>query len=508
MTPPKMRPALAVTAIASLLFATIALPAPVAAEEPEPPADPGVVAAEQAAEEGQAVEVDEWTDEHSITHANPDGTFTLETGYEAARVKREGEWIPVDTAIEAAPDGRLRPAAAALAMDFSAGNDSHLATVTVDEHSLALHVPFTLTTPVITDDVITYPEVLPGVDLVVSVKPEEFSEVLVVKTPEAAANPVLQSFDLRIETTNVDFTVNADGSSQATAADGETVFQSPPPYMWDSTTAETGDVPSATNVGENATPIALEAAPQPRARITSTSATSTSTTVTLAPDAAALSGEDVQYPVYIDPLISVPKKVYVVARQGLPSYAENGDDLRVGYCTWTGCSPHYRARSYIAFDVWELMKKPDGTIPAVVNAKVTLKQTHAASSYDTAVRLARTTGPVDGTILWPGPLGSALVTKNTKAGDTVVNFTGADLTAYVNNLVYHQNGRLGFTLHAVNESDPYSWKKFRNDPELTLTYGFPPKTPTGLSIRSTTTICNGTTFVPTTTVTFGAHAVN
>lgn len=204
MTPPRMRPALAVTAIASLLFATIALPAPVAAEEPEPPADPGVVAAEQAAEEGQAVEVDEWTDEHSITHANPDGTFTLETGYEAARVKREGEWILVDTAIEAAPDGRLRPAAAALDMDFSAGNDSHLATVTVDEHSLALHVPFTLTTPVITDDVITYPEVLPGVDLVVSVKPEEFSEVLVVKTAEAAANPVLQTFDLRVETTAVD----------------------------------------------------------------------------------------------------------------------------------------------------------------------------------------------------------------------------------------------------------------------------------------------------------------
>jgi len=54
---------------------------------------------------------------------NPDGTVRWEATSEAHRAEVAGEWLPIDTSIDAVPtdDGELAPRAAALPMAFSNG---------------------------------------------------------------------------------------------------------------------------------------------------------------------------------------------------------------------------------------------------------------------------------------------------------------------------------------------------------------------------------------------------
>lgn len=488
------RPA-ACLATAIVLLTSVVL-APAAADE----ADPAVSALERAQRSGQAVEVQQWTDEYSLTHANPDGSFTLETSREPQRIERNDQWIPIDTTVALDPDGQLRPRATLVEMTFTSGGDTELATASHQGRSLTLHAPFPLTEPVIDDNTITYPDVLPDVDLVVTVHPDAFSEVLVVHTPRAAQHPDLQQLDFAIETDALELQISADGSSQALDPHGEPVFYSEAPIMWDSTPGPGGEIPSATASGENSAPIEV---------LTDEAfglQTTHLTPVVLIPDPDLLSAPDTTFPIYIDPSISAARRNFVVTREGASSYANNTDVLRVGYCNWAECNTPYRARSYVDFNISALQKR-NGQIATVYGANLQLTQLHAASGAATPVMLARTTGPISTSTQWPGPFGSALETKSTTSGQTSLFFDGSDLTAYLNSAVYHQYETIGFNLRAPNESDRYQWKKFANNPVLTIRYGYPTSIPDALSINNATT-CNAITYAPSTTPTLRARAYN
>ncbi|AQP50861.1 hypothetical protein [Tessaracoccus flavescens] len=450
---------------------------PVPATTDAPPAE-ALEASEEAAATGQPVEIVEWADEYTRTVANPDGTFTLETTREANRIKEGEQWVPIDTTISSDSDGRLRPEATVLDVSFSAGGDRALATTTADGHDLSLETPFELTTPSIHENVITYPDVMPDVDLVVSVEAESYSHVLVVKNREAAQNPELTSLDFTVHT-DLDCQLSEDGSAVATDAEGEEIFAASPPVMWDSTSSpQSGDTPTATTAGDNLTAVTIEAAEAPQAR---SSTTTLPDGFTLTPPTEALVGPDVEYPVYIDPTWYSTSNYFTVVRSGTTSYA-TGDDLRVGYCNWTGCSPAYLARSYFRFDVSVFNTVAGGTRAKVTKAVVTLTQTHAASAGATPVILTRTTGSFGPWTAYPGPLGSNLSTASTSAtGPYEINL---DATAYVDSTVYQQLDFVGFGLRASNEADPYQWKKFANNPKLTVTYAYPPAVPAAATVST------------------------
>ncbi|MFT3887746.1 MAG: DNRLRE domain-containing protein [Arachnia sp.] len=469
--------------------------------------DPIEAAIAEAVATNSAVEIAELTDEHSISVANPDGTVTLTVDREAVRVRDGGGFVDVDTTL-VPKDGRLAPVAAAVDMDFSSGGDTALATVSSGSGELVLHAPFVLPAPSVDGDQLTYGDVLPGVDLVVSAHAEMFSEVLVVKDRTAALNSELDALDFRIETSGLSYSLAEDGSGQAVTSSGETVFRSTAPLIWDATPGSSG-VPSTESPGESAALIETLASEGPAARGGGHAAGAQSVTLQLLPDAADLRGQDVVYPVYIDPSLGKAKNSFLVVRDTQSNYANTSDVLRVGYCNWTGCSPAYKARSYFDFDISQLKPRPDGSKATIKKASVTVEQTHAAGNAATAVILGKNTGSFSASADWPGPKGAEVDRASTSSGKVSVTFDDTDVAAYVQDLVDDKASKAGFHLRAATETDPYAWKKFENDPTLSITYGFPPGTPTAVGLASTSKlVCNGVVYASSGTPKLEAKALD
>jgi hypothetical protein len=199
----------------------------------EPVAWDEAAARAQAQALGRAVEVASLTTTRERLLANPDGTWTYEQHTQAVRARRaDGSWAPVDTRLRRL-DGRVRPAASAVGMWFSAGGTGPVARIARASRSLSMTLPWRLPAPVLSGPRATYREVLPGVDLVVVAEPASFSEVLVVKTREAAANPALATLRLQVKAPGLSLRA-AGGGFVAEDAAGAVVFASPAPSMWDS----------------------------------------------------------------------------------------------------------------------------------------------------------------------------------------------------------------------------------------------------------------------------------
>ncbi|MFI9331279.1 LamG-like jellyroll fold domain-containing protein [Kitasatospora sp. NPDC052868] len=296
-------------------------------------AGPLQTARSAAATSGKAVAVDALTTETSQTVANPDGTFSVTTHVQPARVRRNGVWTAIDASLAANPDGTLSPKATAAALTLSGGGGGPLATLTDRAgHRLSLTFPVALPAPMVSGDSAQYNGVLPGVDLKVSATEQGgLREVLIVHDAKAAANPALR--ELRLATgTSEGLAVKADetGALTVTAADGSTAFTAPRPLMWDSATAAAPAataapaVPAAPNARAKDLRGAAPAGSAPDTAGTAPAAAQPSSdrqpgsgaqvkpiavrpepgSLTLTPDAGLLTGQDTVWPLYIDPTVS------------------------------------------------------------------------------------------------------------------------------------------------------------------------------------------------------------
>ncbi|WP_436775185.1 FG-GAP-like repeat-containing protein [Yinghuangia sp. YIM S09857] len=164
-------------------------------------------------------------------------------------------------------DGSVRPKATRANLRLSGGGDSMpLATLSKDGREIALTWSGGLPQPVLQGDTATYPEVLPGVDLKVIADVDSFSHVLVVKNAEAAKNPALAKLTFGLTGKGVEVKSSPDGTLTAVNPAGQTVFEAPPPKMWDSTgTGLAGAVqesaPIPTSTGQSA--VAADSDPEP-----------------------------------------------------------------------------------------------------------------------------------------------------------------------------------------------------------------------------------------------------
>lgn len=233
-------------ALAGILALGAIAPAAAQVADPSPEATASsaeAVASSEAVRSGEAVVVDGLTTQTEIVRALPDGTFELTVDTVPQRVEVDGQWLDVNLSLVRVEDGMLQPAVSAVPVRFGVGGSDVLAQVLQADGSwLTEHWPYgSLPEPEVEGATALYREVLPGVDVHLTATATGMGEVIVVNTPEAAADPRLQQLRLRVSGATV--SVDEQGTIWATpegADRSEADLRSGSPLMWDSSSEMSG----------------------------------------------------------------------------------------------------------------------------------------------------------------------------------------------------------------------------------------------------------------------------
>ncbi|MFD7836189.1 FG-GAP-like repeat-containing protein [Streptomyces sp. NPDC059761] len=469
----------------------------------EDPVDDGSVSEEDkalasAASTGQPAEVVSARTESSDEWANPDGTFSVKRYGAPVRMWRAGAWVATDPTLVLASDGRVVPKAATVAVTFSGGGTGPLLSGVKDGRTLALTWPTPLPQPVLAGNVATYAEVLPGVDLQLKAEIEGFSQLLVVKTAAAAQNPRLATLKYTMDTVGLAVSTDTEtGSLTATDPAGQTVFSSPTPLMWDSTTATSGTPAALTARKTSSSLKAADAAapgdafePAPGAKDAQMPTTVSGDTLSITPDQALLTGSGTQYPVFIDPSWAWGQRenwTRVYKKYPNSSFWNSKEVARVGYENETGGL----SRSFFQLDTDNI--KGAG----VISSTFRIKNVWSWSCQNRPVELWQT-GPISARTTWnkqPGKI-TKLATVDDAKGWSSTSCPGGNLefdaTAKVRDAAAKNWPSLTLGLYAGDEGDTYGWKKFdAKTAVLETKYNHPPKTPSGLGTNPKTGCATG-----------------
>ncbi|TDC30477.1 hypothetical protein E1211_24140 [Micromonospora sp. 15K316] len=466
--------------LATLLGVTVLTPPASASPEPPVPTGPGAEAARAAGtaeRTGRRVEVVSARTEFTQVFAKPSGGFVAESAVVPQRVRRpDGSWAEVDLTLRRDAAGALRPSVSPADVRFSAGGTGPAAALRNGGKSLTLSWPSALPAPRLSGETATYPDVLPGVDLVLRATHTGFTHVLAVKTPQAATNPALREIrfdlggDVRVER-------NADGSLRALAGTTE-VARSGSAEMWDSTAVPSTVRSSATGPGAAARTAAVG------------TAINAAGDLVLRPTAALLDPAKATFPVYIDPAWSVTRSRWAYAT----SNNSTNSDLtaaRVGKDSTTGVT----YRSYFEFPIIAL----HGT--QVASGYVQMKLDHSWSCGNTPTYLYQAAGSLTSVPRLPWEAQPALTARtsanshaNEGAGcadspqpDMTVNFTGGSVVAGLRSAVSSGWSTVTYALCAcsdasgTNEGQLDRWKRFYpGDARLVVDYDTPSGQPAGL----------------------------
>jgi hypothetical protein len=436
-----------------------------------------------AASSDERVEVTEYRSETTQVFADPDGHLTLESTAVPQRVHTaDGQWSPVDLGLRAASDGSLRPGASVADVRFSGGGSGAMVTLVRDGETMTISWPGTLPRPTVSGEAATYANVLPDVDLVLRATDLGFAHVLVVKTPEAAANPKVKQVRLGLGG-DAAFVAHLGGAMQAIAG-GTLIAEATPAVMWDSArpaakTASVQDDGDATSTHE---------APGSAANVAPIGTEVVGDELVLRPDPALLDAPVSAFPLFLDPAWSTGKKRWAYATN---NNANNGD-LSVAR---VGKDPEGSRtyRSFFEFTTSFLKKKH------IESAYAQMELDHSASCDDTWTHMYATGGIASTPrTKWSPQLTTWLASAASHApegdgcahaGDEFVNFRNSKITAKLQSDANSSSGSsitLGFC--ACNDDGEYEsssdrWKKFfPGNAKLIVDYASYPGTPTPLSV--------------------------
>ena len=306
------------------------------------------------------VEVVSERTEWNTTVALPDGSMRLDVWIGAVRTKESGAWAAVDNTV-VAQGGALEAASAVTPMTFSDGSGAEpFATIERDGHELSFDVPFDLPAPTVDGAQLTYAQVLPGVDLIVTVNEDAtgFSEVLRVESPEAAADPRLKDLRFAVATSDGLEVEGTDGGFVAADAAGDVVFSAPTPAMWDSSSVDLA--PGATDAAVGAEEDLADPTVEPVGgeTVTAIPAEVSPGELTITPDAEMLTDPATVWPVYIDPDArgTLNRRSAVRTEYGT-KYDFTGDE-GVGLCSSASsptCAKTFKSRLLYQFAGLELL---------------------------------------------------------------------------------------------------------------------------------------------------------
>ncbi|MFE0379105.1 LamG-like jellyroll fold domain-containing protein [Streptomyces inhibens] len=464
------------------------------ASDPQAPTED--TALDQAKRTGREVEVTSLRGEAAGVVATPEGKLQARQYLRPVRTRASGQWKDIDTDLAKRSDGTVAPKAAAVGLVFSGGGDKPLVTLRKVGRELALSWPGTLPAPVLDGAEATYRDVLPSVDLRMGAQADGFTQLLIVKSAQAAASSELSQLRLKLAADGMDVKETAAGGLEALdKGAGSPVFEAPTPLMWDSSTgggaaAARKSLKSVPTAGKTARVTGRAAAAgvegdEPSAGESGKLAPvgvdvpAGQDQVVLKPDADVLKGKDTVYPVFIDPQWSTPRATsWTMASKywaSSPQWKFNGDhDAGLGYCNWNYCQPNDTKRLFYQIPTSAFAGK------SILSAEFVVRNTWSASCDKREVELWRTR-PISTSTTWNSQNESGFWQKQLASDSFAYGYEGCaakdgefNVRSAVQEAADNRWPTLTFGLKAGSESDGYAWKRFSDKAYLRVTYNWPP----------------------------------
>ena len=452
-------------------------------------AESELVAMRAALAQNSAVVVDSLTSATEQVVANPDGTFTLTVDTVPVRVERESGWVPIDTNLAETESGFLAPEATTVPVEFSAGGGVELARIQLPDGSWLSEIwPLgLLPVPKIDGATAIYVDVIPDVDLRLTATADGMTEVFVVHTADAAADPRLKR--LVIELDGATATSNPDGSTTV-VPDGhdplpadQSALRANKPQSWDSSDAESGpDGPAGMDVG----------APVP---ISSSEAS-------MVLDVSAVVDDSVKYPLYVDPDWTGGKihAWYINATYPNQVYLDGGawtdGSQQMGFIAgaYSSDGNNQRVRAFWQMNTSAVAGK------SILAAAFNTTLLWGFNCTPSPMELWRVSGaPVGGT--WNNTASASwaqkLDGKNVAAGRSGCPATGVgfNVKTGVAAVAAASGSSITLGMKATDENSSNGWKRWAVGAQLIISYNSTPNVPSALSLSSPVRVC-GTSAAP------------
>jgi RHS repeat-associated protein len=469
-----------------LVMAVLAVPSIPAVAAPAGEAKPASTCPAEVADENAAlvtaricdgpVAIAALTTQTDTAVATAAGAVRWQHQYRPVRVRQGAGWVPLDTTLIAGPQGRVVPRATAVNMSFSGGGTGPMVTVADGKLSWSVGSPLgVLPVPVLSGDTANYLNVLPGVDLQLHAEVDGYTQLLVVKDRGAAGSSKLAH--LRFALTGQGLTASTDkgGNLRVKDAKGALVFAGNNPVMWDAT---------ADLAGTTATAAAASGGRRPM------TTTVVGNTLMVTPDRAFLADPATTFPVYLDPGVTATRSGWSQVDSGNPTtaYWNGAGDAQVG--TSNAGTNKLRALFNLDLSTTPLAGK------YVSAASLNLSETWSASCTAKQVDLYGTTAASSSTTwntqpTW-GTLQSSATVANGFSSSCPTAAVTMDATNAVQSAVNASASTVTLGVRATSETDSTAFKKFNNNPTLSITYTSYPTT-SELSTTPSTPCITGST---------------
>ncbi|WP_371792424.1 DNRLRE domain-containing protein [Streptomyces sp. NBC_01471] len=433
----------------------------------------------EAEQSGEPVEIPSMRGESSDVYATADGNLEAREYLRPVRTRIGGEWKPVDANLTLTPDG-VKTKATASELVFSAGGQQPLVRMEKSGRELALSWPQPLPKPEIEGATASYHDVLPGVDLRMEAQQDGFTQLLVVKSAEAARSEELTNLRLKLAADGVDVRKTEQGGLEAVdRGAGSAVFEAPTPQMWDSSVGPAGVQAKNARVGSAGVQGEPGAGESGKLAPVDVAVPADGHELVLTPDQDLLRGEDTQYPVFIDPQWYSPRaSSWTMASKywaSSPQWKFNGDsDAGLGLCDWNYCQPHDTKRLFYQIPVSKFAGK------SILSAEFVVRNTWSASCDKRTVELWQTKG-ISASTTWNSQNASGFWIKNLKSASFAYGYTGCaakdaefDVRSAVQSAANSKQSSMTFGLKAGSESDGLGWKRFSDKAYLRVKFNRPP----------------------------------
>jgi RHS repeat-associated protein len=318
--------------------------------------------------------------ETSTVAVNPDGTRTLEQHQVPVRVKRDGEWLDVDSTLTKQDDGTFRPKVAAGDVVIGGGGSKTAGMLTLEDgHSVTVTWPETLPVPSVEGNVATY-KLSEAADLLMIAAGNGVAARLRLNEKPAADDPV---FTFGLQTDDLTVTETPSGGLAMKDDQGKTLAATTRLVAWDAKTDE---------AGAPLEKVALDATLDETARKGDISTHALDLT---APE-GYLADPDTVYPVVIDPDVQfMTANSDTFVRQNDTDDHGGDFELRVGKTTTTGnVYPH------ISYIKWNMDRIPAGS--QIVSSEINLWQFSAGICTAATMQVQPLSSNWAPSVLFPG----------------------------------------------------------------------------------------------------------